>query len=370
MTVQETTRENAAGRMEPPADPPTRDGQSRVRHRLGPVENLRPGRFSAVGLFALFIIVFGILRPSVFLTASNFQVTVSQGVVTIVLGLAFLVPLCAGAYDLSIGAMMELSLSVMTWGTIHTGLPVVVLAIVAVLLCCLVGMVSGVLVVKFGVNSLIATLGVSEVLAAVELLISNNTVIVGRYSNGFENLGNHNVAGVPLVLIYLLVIAFVTWFVLEETPAGRSLFAVGGNSEAARLAGVRVNAVIFRSLVASAGIAGLGGVIYAMQVGTYSAGAGAGLLFPALAAVFFGASQFSGRPNVWGTVVAFFALAFGVKGLQIVYGPGSFWIDPLFQGLALVIAVSLASRQVYQTRKSRRADAKAAADAEAARAGT
>jgi len=322
----------------------------------GIIGGVRWGRLSAAGLLIGFVVLFGLLRPNEFLTTSNFQVTTSQGVETLMLGLAFLVPLCGGAYDLSIGAVMELSLAFIAWGTIHTGLPVWLLCIVAIALCCLVGMLSGILVVRFRVNSLIATLGVSEVLAAAELLISNNTTLVGRFPTTFQNLGNSNVAGVPLVLIYLLILAVILWFALEQTPGGRSLFAVGGNPEAARLAGVRTNAVVFTSLVASAAIAGLAGVIYAMQVGTYSAGDGTGLLFPALAAVFFGASQFSGRPNVWGTVIAFMALAFGVKGLQLIYGPSSFWIDPLFQGVALVIAVSLASRQVYQTRKSRRAE--------------
>jgi ribose transport system permease protein len=366
MPVQEKTGAGVGPGTASPTDTDAATGFARVGRGLEAVHELRLGRFSAVGLLILFVVLFGILRPEIFLTLSNFQVTVSQGVETVILGLAFLVPLCAGAYDLSIGAVMELSLATLTWGTLHTGLPVALLAILSVLLCCLVGMVSGVLVVKFGVNSLIATLGISEVLAAAELLVSNNTVIVGNFPTSFTNLGNHNVAEIPLVLIYLLAIALVIWFVLEQTPAGRSIFAVGGNAEAARLAGVRSDAVIFKTLVASAGISGIAGVVYAMQVGTYSAGAGAGLLFPALAAVFFGASQFSGRPNVWGTVVAFFALAFGVKGLQIVYGPGSFWIDPLFQGLALVIAVSFASRQVYQTRRSRREDAKVAAIAGAA----
>jgi ribose transport system permease protein len=151
------------------------------------------------------------------------------------------------------------------------------------------------------------------------------------------------------------VLGAIIWFVLEHTPVGRYLFAVGGNPEAARLAGLPVERLTYGSLVASAGIAGLAGVIYAMKVGVFSVDAGPGLLFPALAAVFFGASQFSRRPNVWGTLIAYFALAFGVKGLQIAFGPGTFWIQPLFQGAALLMAVALASRVVGQTRRSRRA---------------
>jgi ribose transport system permease protein len=86
-------------------------------------------------------------------------------------------------------------------------------------------------------------------------------------------------------------------------------------------------------------------VLFSMKTGTFSTSIGPGYLFPAVAAVFFGASQFTGRPNVWGTIVAYYALAFGIKGLQLVAGPGTVWIGPVFEGTALLLAVALASRQ-------------------------
>jgi ribose transport system permease protein len=313
------------------------------------------GRYSAVLLFGAFIVTFGSLKPDLFLTASTFRLTLGEGVVTAVLALAFLVPLAAGTYDLSVGAMLGLSLVTVNWFAANTDAPIALVCLGAVLLCCLAGLLSGILVVRFRVNSLIATLGVSQLLSAVALKVSNNRQIYGAFSGWFADLGIANPLGIPMVVIYLLGLALVVWFVLEHTPTGRYLFAVGGNPEAARLAGLNTNLLVYGSLVASAGIAGLGGVIYAMRVGVYSADVGPGLLFPALAAVFFGASQFSRRPNVWGTLVAYFALAFGVKGLQLSFGPGTFWIQPLFQGTALLIAVALASRQIGRTRRSRRA---------------
>ena len=161
------------------------------------------------------------------------------------------------------------------------------------------------------------------------------------------------------------MLAVVLWFILEHTPVGRYLFAVGGNPDAARLAGLNVERLTYGSLMASATIAGLAGVIFSMKVGHVQLEHGPGLLFPALAAVFFGASQFTRRPNVWGTLVAYFALAFGVKGLQLAFGPGTFWIQPLFQGAALLIAVALASREVGETRRSRRLQREATLAAEA-----
>jgi len=317
------------------------------------------GRYSAVLLFVVFIVTFGVLKPDLFLTASTFRLTLGEGVVTAVLALAFLVPLAAGTFDLSIGANLGLSLVVINWFAANTRAPIALVCVGAVLLCCLVGLLSGVLVVRFRVNSLIATLGVSQLLSAVALKVSNNRQIFGSFSDGFAGLGIANPLGIPAVVLYLLGLALIVWFVLEHTPVGRYLFAVGGNPEAARLAGLNTDRLVYGSLVSSAGIAAIGGVIYAMRVGVYSADVGPGLLFPALAAVFFGASQFSRRPNVWGTLVAYFALAFGVKGLQLAFGPGTFWIQPLFQGTALLIAVALASRQIGRTWRSRRAEGSA-----------
>lgn len=315
------------------------------------------GRYSAAFLWLGFLVLFGLLEPDLFLTVSTWRLTFVEGVVTAVLALAFLVPLAAGAYDLSVGAMMGLSLVIVNWFSVNSSLPIVVVCLLAFGVCCLTGLVTGVIVVRFRVNSLIATLGVSQVLAAVGLKVSDNRQVLGEFGQTFTDIGSANVLGIPIVVLILAVISLVIWYVLEHTPLGRHLFAVGGNPEAARLAGLPTARLTYFSFMASAGIASLAGIIFAMRVGIYSSESGPGLLFPALAAVFFGASQFSGRPNVWGTLVAYFALAFGIKGLQLSFGPGTFWIQPLFQGAALLIAVALASRQVSQTRKGRRAQA-------------
>ena len=102
-------------------------------------------------------------------------------------------------------------------------------------------------------------------------------------------------------------------------------------------------------------IAGFGGVVYAMQTGLAVSDTGSPLLFPAVTAVFLGASQFSQRPNVWGTVIAYFTLAFGIPGVTITWESASAWAGPLFTGLALIAAVAAASRPVRQRLRSRRA---------------
>ena len=90
-------------------------------------------------------------------------------------------------------------------------------------------------------------------------------------------------------------------------------------------------------------IGGFAGISYGRRVGNYAATVGPGYLFPAIAAVFFGASQLKGRPNVWGTFIALYALGWGIKGLQLTFISNTPWIEPLLQCVSLLAAVALAT---------------------------
>jgi ribose transport system permease protein len=305
-------------------------------------------RLSAVYLWVFFIILFGVLAPDTFLTETTFRLVFRSGVITCVLALAFLVPLTAGAYDLSVGAVMSLALGLMVYLSIHTGIPVGVAALLVVAVSAACGAVSGFIIVRLHVNSFIATLGVSQLLLGAVLLLSNNTQLVGRLPQSWSDLGNNDLLGIPIVVYFLLALSLVLWYVLEFTRLGRYLFATGGNADAARLAGVPTDRVVWGVFIASATIAGMAGVIFSMQTGLYSSSIGPGYLFPAVAAVFLGASQLSQRPNVWGTLIAYFALAFGIQGLVLSASSASVWSQPLFQGVSLIIAVALASRPVLR----------------------
>ena len=126
---------------------------------------------------------------------------------------------------------------------------------------------------------------------------------------------------------------------------------MGGSSEAAALAGVRISRVILAALVTSGVVAGLAGVLLTSQLSTGDPTVGPGYLLPVIAAVFLGSTQFrGGRFNIWGTVVAAYVLAVGVKGLQLAGLP--IWIPDLFNGAALLLAVGLAAwRRPPMTRR-------------------
>ena len=137
------------------------------------------------------------------------------------------------------------------------------------------------------------------------------------------------------------MLALIAWYLLEHAPFGRRLQATGAGPEAARLAGINTDRMVFAGLVASSLAATIGGILITSQIGSVSPTIGSGYLLPVFAAVFLGTTQIKvGRFNVWGTIVAIYLLATGVKGLQL--GGGEGWITDAFNGAALLLAVSLA----------------------------
>ena len=128
---------------------------------------------------------------------------------------------------------MALALSLCIWFNLHTHVPAGFVAVIAIVACTLVGSVSGFVVVRLRVNSVIATLGMSQILLAAVTYISDDKEIVGNMPTAYTDLGQNNIFGIPAVLVYLVVLSVVLWFILEHTPVGRYLFATGGNEQAA-----------------------------------------------------------------------------------------------------------------------------------------
>ena len=315
------------------------------------IQRLGLHKYSALYLLGFFTLVFGIARPETLFTWTSVKSVVIENVIFGVLALAFLIPLTTGTYDLSIGSMMSMSLVISNYMAKNTSTPQVLGMLLGLVACGVAGFITGFIVVKLRVNSFIATLGMSQVITAFILHTSEQT-ISGAFKKSYQRIGAKEVFGLPLFVYYLLILALVCWYVFEHTPVGRYMFATGGNPDAARLAGIRTDRLVWGSLVVSGMIAGFAGTVYSWKVGTYSQSIGPGLLIPAIAAVFFGASQLKGRANVWGTMIALLALAWGIKGIELTFSSNTNWIKPLFSGASLLAAVSLASREaVIKVRK-------------------
>jgi ribose transport system permease protein len=318
------------------ANQPATTDMRRVRRRV----TFGLDRFSGLYLWAAFIVVFGVWKPDLFLTSVTLRTVTSQYAVTAMLAIAVLLPLVAGGYDLSVGASANLAaiIAIVFQTNHHLGMWVSIG--LAVLAATGVGAINGFLVVRLHVSPIIATLGMATVVSAVQSIVSSDSQPFPPSSPSWGLLSQRTYDGIQVAFFYLIGLALVVWWVLEWTPAGRYLRAIGGNPEAARLAGVATGRWTWLAYIGSGFIAGVAGVIYGSQSGP-SLTFGQALLLPAFAAVFLGSTQLTpGRANVWGTLLAVYVLATGVKGMQLVTGVQ--WLNDMFNGVALLAAVSFA----------------------------
>jgi ribose transport system permease protein len=297
------------------------------------------GRYSGLFFLAVIIVVFSIWVPSTFLSATTFKGILGDQAITLVLALGLLFSLAAGQYDLSCAQNLGLSAVLCASLIVDRHVPWVLASLITLVVGALIGALNGALVV-LGVDSFIATLGMSSVLLALSAQLSGG-VFIGPMPDSFQRMTTTSFWNVPLVAGYAVAVAFLIWYALEHTPAGRRTYAAGANPDAARLAGVRTAAYIFSSLVISGLVSAFAGVLVASKVGSISGAVGPPYLLPAIAACLLGTTQIKvGRFNVWGTVLAIVLLATGIKGVQLV--GGQVWLTDLFNGLALIGAVSIA----------------------------
>lgn len=308
-------------------------------------------RYALLTVLLAMVIVFGLLRPDTFLTSANFQTILSSQSVLMIVTLGLVLSLSAGEFDLSVGFVLAFSATLLGKLTVESGVPVIPAVILTVLAGMAIGAINAFLVVKLRVNSFIATLGTGTILSGVSLGMSNLTIITG-IPDPLVDAMRTKLFGLPLPVFYGLLVAGALWFVLELTTAGRRLIFTGLGPEAARLNGVRTGAVRACALVGSAGLAALAGIILTGRLGAADPSAGADYLLPAFAGAFLGATTFKpGRFNAWGAVIALYVLVTGITGLQLM-GAAS-WVEPVFNGTALVVAVALAQ----STKRQRAASA-------------
>ena len=329
-------------------NPPASSDYIRKTRRQRVLTALSFRNISAVYIFAVLFVIFSIWVPSTFLTPGVWRsLLASQSLVAIV-AVAVVVPLSAGLFDLAVGAEVGIAGILVAWLLSKAGVLIALAIPLAVLAGAVIGSISGLLIVRARIDSFIATLGMSSVLLALTDWISSNEQILGL-SNRFKNLSTNTLLGLALPFWFMLVIGIAVWYVLERTPLGRRVYATGGNINAARLSGVNTSIVVVGALAACGALAAVAGVLQTAATATGDPTVGPGFLLPAYAAAFLGSTQFrGGRYNIWGTILAVYVLATGVVGLQLAGAP--VWIPSLFNGLALLIAVALASGEKARTR--------------------
>ena len=284
--------------------------------------------------FAILFVVLSLSSPP-FLTKTNLLNILDQQSAILITAAAGTLVLVAGGLDLSVGAVYGLTAVTSAQVTLHAGPFVGILAGISVGF--VVGLINGAIVTVFRINSLIATLAMSFVISGVASLVTGGNLVVVFEHPSFGSFARSEWFSVESSTWVMVIAVVLIGLFLARSTAGRYMYAVGGNAEAARLAGVPVRRIRLITFVLSGGAAGIGGVIAASRVLSAQASSGGDLAFTVLAGIVVGGTSIlGGEGAVWRTVVGVLFIALIGNGFNLL------GLDPLYRQVALGVIILLA----------------------------
>jgi ribose/xylose/arabinose/galactoside ABC-type transport system permease subunit len=393
----------------PDTQPPVVEAEDATERRPSLVHRvlLNPQAEASITVvgFAVLFAGYGIWLGGLFFNVESRLLDVHQNTPILLLGLAVVVTLIAGAFDLSVAGMATLTTFLTIGLTVKDGLPFGLVLVICVAVGAAGGLLNGFLVEKIGINTFIATLGTGGVFLGISNIYSSGTDIAPgstghQLPTWFNNFGSFSskvppvllwiavvaaaviayralpipkrvsgrasiawrvgvIAVVLLVLIFvaklpkiisnsswqvatIIVAGFVLWIVMEFTTYGRYLRASGSNRTSASLSGVRVQREVIKAFVLGGVLAAMAGICLAASQGTAAPDVAGTFLLPAFAAAFLSTVVFSrGRFTVWGTIIGGIFVVWVSQGL-IDGGLSPNWTD-LVNGVVLIVAVALSS---------------------------
>jgi ribose transport system permease protein len=338
MTHATTEVASAVGREAPAAPHPPQAPAPNPRARFGPSF---VSRWAILGVWLAMAGVFAAVEPSAFLQVGTFQTIFGSQAALIFISLGLLATLIAGEFDLSFASMQGLAATLVPVLVVNDHWGVLPACGVAVLATVTAGAINGFLVVRVGVDRIVVTLGMANVLLGLALLLANSSTVSGLPAS-FAAVANQPILGLPVSFYYGLAATLLFAYVIRFTPLGRHLTFVGANREVSRLAGVRVPEIRLASYMVSGLCSGIGGVLVVASVGGYDPTTSVIYLPAGITAAFLSmAAVHPGRFNPIGMFIGVYFLATGTLGLQLLGYTG--WVEDVFYGGVLIAAVTVAA---------------------------
>ncbi|MBY4275384.1 ABC transporter permease [Rhodococcus fascians] len=304
-----------------------------------------PGNIGTVYVLVVMCIYFSITAPDAFGRVDTVKLVLNGAAIVALSALALTVPLAAGLFDLSFAYTMTLSGVATAYFIVEHGWNVWSAIGAGLIAALCIGAVNCIVVVGMKIDSFIGTLATGSLIIAFTAYVTGGTNITGPELSGtFSGIYGTRLFGLILPVYYAVGLALVLWLLLEHTVTGRRLYAVGFNTGAAELAGIRVTRLRISALLTSAVLAGLAGIVLASSLSSGSVTGGTPYLLSAYATAFLGATQLKrGRFNAWGTIFAVIMLQTGITGLALSGAPP--WGADMFTGIMLIAALSATSAQ-------------------------
>jgi ribose transport system permease protein len=300
------------------------------------------GRYALLGVWLIVALIFVATESDTFLTSGTFQAIFGSQQAYVFLGMAAVITLAVGEFDLSVASNMGLGAILVAVLTVEHGWPPPAAVAVALGACSGIGLLNALITVRLGIDAIVTTLGMGTLVLGITEKISNGSTVSGL-STGLADWANTSfLVDLPVSFYYGLALALLLAYVMRFTPLGRHMAFVGANREVARLAGVRVARIRMGAYVFAGFLSGLGGVLLSIGNGGFDPSSAATYLLPAFSATFLGTAVIRpGRFNPLGTMVAIYFLVTGITGLQLLGYTG--WVSDVFYGAGLIVAVVIST---------------------------
>ncbi|MDI3517049.1 MAG: simple sugar transport system permease protein [Thermotogota bacterium] len=317
-------------------------------------------KYGVITALLILVVLFSLTTEAFFTVDNLFDILRAVSILTIVaIGVTFSV--VVNGIDVSVGAVTGLAVILSTALMVIWQFPWYWAVVICLLAGAVIGLLNSFLILKLRIPDLLATLGTLYLVQGLQMWITKGDAVYKGMTNpwsptreiakgfvpkSFLMLGQGyvlrfgNFRGVPVPVLVMLIVALVAWFLLEYTRFGRAFYAVGGNAEAARLAGIPVKRYRTMAYVISALLATLGGLVLASRIGSGAVKAGDPYLLDAVASTYFGFAVLGvRRPNVWGTVLGAIFVGVMLNGLTMLNVP--WYIQDVVKGLVLISALGV-----------------------------
>lgn len=327
-----------------------------VMSNMGGNIGLMLRKFAPLLILISLTILFSFISPN-FMTARNITILVRQVSFAAISAVGLMFVMIGGGIDLSLGNQIVMSNVVLAILLAYRHVPVYIAIPICVSLGTLLGLINGLLVIKLKIPPLVITLGTSQIYKGVGYIIANSRNIIGL-PDSFRVFGQGYIGPVPVPVVVMAIVAVVGSFVLTRTYFGRKVFALGGNEEAARLAGVNVDRMKVTLFMICGFISGITSVLLLSRVFAGQTSTGQGLEFDCLTAALLGGVSFKGgEGTIFGLITGILIIGVLNNAMQLASFPDFYQI--VVKGTVLLLAVGFDAYQ--KSRKAKETVARVAA---------
>ncbi|MPW24423.1 D-allose ABC transporter permease [Alkalibaculum sp. M08DMB] len=295
-------------------------------------------KYGTVGILAVLVIALAILKPASIFSATSISQILTQSSVNILLAVGEFFAILIAGIDLSVGSIAALT-GMLTAKLMVGGVPPLTAIFLGILIGAALGFVNGFLVNKTGLHPFIITLGTQAIYRGITLITSGARSVFG-FPISFTKGISSSIFGVPVPVIIAISVAVILTFFTKKTVAGRNIYAIGGNKDAAWYSGINVKLHTMMVFIISGICAGIAGIVLIGRVGAAEPGAATGFeTYAIAAAIIGGTSFFGGKGKVFGVVIGGLIIGIINYGMTALTVPSSY--QQIVMGGLIILSVTL-----------------------------